>query len=64
VFRTELTRGACDAISRLLCDCFSAPVNYRGHFQPPDFISPCGEAAGETRPITLKRAFCSSVNKL
>ncbi len=32
--------------------------------QPPDFISSCCVAAGEARPIALKRAFRSSVNKL
>jgi hypothetical protein len=35
-----------------------------GRPQPPDLVSPCGVAAGEARPITLKRAFCSSVNEL
>ena len=39
-------------------------VKYRGHSQPPDLVSPCGVAEGEARPITLKRAFCSSVNEL
>jgi hypothetical protein len=40
------------------------PTLSGGRPQPPDFISPCGVVAGETRPITLKRAFCSSVNEL
>src|SRR5208282_125266 len=39
-------------------------VKYGGRSQPPDFVSPCGAAAGAAPPITLKRAFCSSVNEL
>jgi hypothetical protein len=58
--------GTCDAI------CFGAIgslapralSNIAGRSQPPDLVPPCGVAAGEARPITLKRAFCSSVNEL
>jgi hypothetical protein len=48
--------------SHLRRDLHPRIVEYGGRSQPPDFVPPCGVA--ESRPITLKRAFCSSVNAL
>jgi Arginyl tRNA synthetase N terminal domain len=59
--------GTCDAICTVWRNSLFGPtriVEYGDRSQPPDFVSPCGVAAGEAGPITLKRAFCSSVNEL